>query len=42
MAKDVDAALHQVIQTAGGRSPEAAAEYVLRMQADRRYCRDVY
>lgn len=42
MAKDVDAALHQVIQTAGGRTPEAAADYVLRMQAEHRYCRDVY
>lgn len=42
MAKDVDTALHQVIQTAGGRSAEAAAEYVQRMQSERRYCRDVY
>lgn len=42
MAKDVDAALHQVIARAGGRSPEAAREYVKAMQAARRYQRDVY
>lgn len=42
MAKDVDAALHQVIGCAGGKSPEAAREYVKAMQAARRYQRDVY
>lgn len=42
MAKDVDAALHQVIERAGGKSPEAAREYVKAMQAARRYQRDVY
>lgn len=42
MAKDVDAALHQVIQTAGGRSAEDAAAYVADMKKNRRYLRDVY
>ena len=42
MAKDVDAALHQVVQTAGGKSPEAAAAYVQALTAAKRYARDVY
>lgn len=42
MAKDVDAALLQVVQTAGGRTPEAAAAYVQNLKAVRRYARDVY
>jgi sulfite reductase (NADPH) flavoprotein alpha-component len=42
MAKDVDAALHEVIQRAGGKSPEQAAEYVARLHAQKRYQRDVY
>ena len=42
MAKDVDAALHEVIVHAGGRTPEQAAEYVRQLQAAKRYQRDVY
>lgn len=42
MAKDVDAALHEVIQTWGRKSPEEAAEYVADMKEHRRYQRDVY
>ena len=42
MAKDVEAALHRVIETAGGMSAEAAAEQVQRMRAEKRYQRDVY
>jgi len=42
MAKDVDAALHQVIEQAGGKSPEAAAAYVQALKASKRYARDVY
>ncbi|MGE3308400.1 MAG: sulfite reductase flavoprotein subunit alpha [Limisphaerales bacterium] len=42
MAKDVDAALHQVIEQAGGKSPDQAADYVKHLVSDRRYCRDVY
>lgn len=42
MARDVDAALHKVIETAGSRSAEQAAEYVAKLQAGKRYQRDVY
>ncbi|MBI5801797.1 MAG: sulfite reductase subunit alpha [Verrucomicrobia bacterium] len=42
MAKDVDAALHKVIQTAGGKTAEQAAEFVSVLKKDRRYQRDVY
>lgn len=42
MAKDVHAALHKVVEVAGGKSPEAAAEYVAKLQSAKRYQRDVY
>ncbi len=42
MAKDVDAALHDVIAKHGNLSPEAAADYVKKLKADKRYQRDVY
>jgi sulfite reductase (NADPH) flavoprotein alpha-component len=42
MAKDVDAALHRVIQTAGGKTLEQATEYVQRLKQEKRYQRDVY
>ncbi|HTL68034.1 MAG TPA: sulfite reductase subunit alpha [Lacunisphaera sp.] len=42
MAKDVDAALHRVIESAGGRTREQAAEYVVALKKARRYQRDVY
>jgi sulfite reductase (NADPH) flavoprotein alpha-component len=42
MAKDVDAALHEVIERAGGRTGEQAAEYVNRLKSEQRYQRDVY
>ncbi len=42
MAKDVEAALHRVIETAGGLSCEAAQAYVNQMRTDQRYQRDVY
>ena len=42
MAKDVDAALHQVAETAGGLSKEAAAEYIQKLKSEKRYQRDVY
>src|SRR6185295_12659067 len=42
MAKDVDAALHQVIERAGGKSAEQAVEYVKQLKAQKRYQRDVY
>ncbi|HYG23498.1 MAG TPA: sulfite reductase subunit alpha [Verrucomicrobiae bacterium] len=42
MAKDVDAALHDIIQTAGGKTAEAAKEYVAKLKSEKRYQRDVY
>ena len=42
MAKDVDAALHAVIQSVGGKSAEEAAAYVAEMKKTKRYARDVY
>jgi sulfite reductase (NADPH) flavoprotein alpha-component len=42
MAKDVDAALHKVIERAGGKSPAQAADYIQSLQAAKRYARDVY
>jgi sulfite reductase (NADPH) flavoprotein alpha-component len=42
MAKDVDGALHKIIEQAGGRSTEAAAEYVTQLKSAKRYQRDVY
>ncbi|MBE3639615.1 diflavin oxidoreductase [Mangrovicoccus algicola] len=42
MARDVDAALHSIIETQGGMTPEAATDYVNRLKRDKRYVRDVY
>ncbi len=42
MAIDVDTALHDIIQSEGGKSAEEAAEYVKQLKADKRYLRDVY
>lgn len=42
MAKDVDAALKHVVAQQGGMDADAAAAYVARMAADKRYVRDVY
>jgi sulfite reductase (NADPH) flavoprotein alpha-component len=42
MAKDVDEALHSIIQTAGGKSADEAAAYVTEMKKTKRYARDVY
>ena len=42
MAKGVDAALHQVIETAGGKSPAEATAYVQVLKTAKRYARDVY
>ncbi|HWB60422.1 MAG TPA: sulfite reductase subunit alpha [Chthoniobacteraceae bacterium] len=42
MAKDVDAALHTIVEKEGGRSTEAAAEYVEGLKKAKRYKRDVY
>ena len=42
MAKDVDAALHQIVCLQGGKSVEDAAAYVKQLKAGHRYQRDVY
>ena len=42
MAKDVDAALHTVVQRAGGKSAEQATDYVQALKTAKRYARDVY
>lgn len=42
MAKDVDAALRQVVAEHGGMGAEQAQAYVQQMSADKRYLRDVY
>jgi sulfite reductase (NADPH) flavoprotein alpha-component len=42
MAKDVDAALHAIIEKAGGKSTDEAKAYVAKLKTDKRYQRDVY
>ncbi len=42
MAKDVDAALREVVQRGGGKSADQAAEYVSQLKSAKRYQRDVY
>ncbi|MFK7909902.1 MAG: sulfite reductase flavoprotein subunit alpha [Akkermansiaceae bacterium] len=42
MAKDVDAALHQIAQTEGGMSEEQAVEFIKTLRSEKRYARDVY
>jgi sulfite reductase (NADPH) flavoprotein alpha-component len=42
MAKDVDKALHEIVQIAGDRSEDAAGEYIQKLKSDQRYQRDVY
>jgi sulfite reductase (NADPH) flavoprotein alpha-component len=42
MAKDVDKALHEIVEISGGRSEEDAAQYIKKLKSDKRYQRDVY
>lgn len=42
MAKDVDAALHEIVTTHGGRSEDEASAYVAALKKAKRYARDVY
>ncbi len=42
MAKDVDAALHKVVEAVGGKSADDAKAYVAKLKSDKRYQRDVY
>ncbi|MEM6330749.1 MAG: sulfite reductase subunit alpha, partial [Planctomycetota bacterium] len=42
MARDVDAALHEIVAKHGAKSADAAAEYVNDLKREKRYVRDVY
>ncbi|HEY1849001.1 MAG TPA: flavodoxin domain-containing protein [Opitutaceae bacterium] len=42
MAKDVEAALLEIVAKGAGFSPDRAREYVEALRSSRRYCRDVY
>ena len=42
MAKDVDTALHRIVEKEGGLSSEAAAAYIEGLRKEKRYKRDVY
>jgi sulfite reductase (NADPH) flavoprotein alpha-component len=42
MAKDVDVALHQIVEKEGALSSEAAAAYIEALKREKRYKRDVY
>jgi sulfite reductase (NADPH) flavoprotein alpha-component len=42
MAKDVDTALHQIVENVGGKSTEQAKEYVDALKKEKRYRKDVY
>jgi sulfite reductase (NADPH) flavoprotein alpha-component len=42
MAKDVDDALHRIVETTGGKSADDAKAYVANLKSDKRYQRDVY
>ena len=42
MAKDVDEALHQIIEKIGGKTRDEAAAYVTALKQAKRYQRDVY
>jgi sulfite reductase (NADPH) flavoprotein alpha-component len=42
MARDVDDALHKIIETAGGKTPDQAKAFVAKLKTEKRYQRDVY
>ncbi|HIF54284.1 MAG: sulfite reductase subunit alpha [Methylococcales bacterium] len=42
MAKDVDKALHKIIETQGNKTADQAIEYVNHLKKEKRYVRDVY
>ncbi len=42
MAKDVDAALHQIVAKHGGKSDQQAAEYLRNLSREKRILKDVY
>ena len=42
MARDVDTALHAIVEKAGCKSADGARAYVAKLKTDKRYQRDVY
>ncbi len=42
MAKDVEAALHKIIEEQGKKTPEEAKQHIKQLKAEKRYVRDVY
>ena len=42
MAKDVDKALHDIIESHGKKTTEQAIDYVNHLKKEKRYVRDVY
>jgi sulfite reductase (NADPH) flavoprotein alpha-component len=42
MAKDVDTAIHQIVEKFGGKTEEQAREYVDALKKEKRYLKDVY
>ena len=42
MAKDVDAALHQIIREQGAHDDAGVKQYIKRLRAEKRYLRDIY
>ena len=42
MAKDVDAALHTIVEQNGGKSVDEAREYIDALKKEKRYRKDVY
>ena len=42
MAKDVDSALHKVVEKYGGKTEEESVAYIAELKSSKRYARDVY
>ena len=42
MAKDVDTALHEIVQSEAGFSEAEAEAYIKQLKTEKRYLRDVY
>jgi sulfite reductase (NADPH) flavoprotein alpha-component len=42
MAKDVDAALREIVQKHGGKTEQQTNEHLEKLKSDKRYMRDVY
>ena len=42
MAKDVDLVLHKIVESEGGKTADAAKEYMKALRLSKRYLRDVY